>query len=245
MEKIVVGIVEDELIIADNIADSLDSLGYNVAGPAVNFTDGLEMLENEKPDIVLLDIILSGKKDGVDLAWKIREEYDLPFIFLTSHADRATVNRAKQAEPHAYLVKPFNKEELYSAIEIAMFNFSNHQRVEQAEEVPQQSGYLIKNSLFIKDKDSFNKIEFDDVLYLENDHVYINVVTTNKTYLVRSNMSEYLGKFPSNFFRVHRGYAINVEHLEQIEGDTVIIKGHKIPISKNYKSELLSKIPLG
>ncbi len=245
MKEIVVGIVEDELIIADNIADSLHSLGYKSAGPALNFTDGLEMLENEQPDIVLLDIILSGKKDGVDLAWKIKEEYDLPFIFLTSHADKATVDRAKQAEPHAYLVKPFNKDELYSAIEVAMHNFVHNKRVENESEVQPNSNYLLKDCLFIKDKDTFFKIRFDEITYLKNDHVYIEVHTAGRSYLTRSNMSEYLEKMPGNFLRIHRSYAINIDHLTQIEGDEVIIGDTRIPIAKSYKNELLSKLQIG
>lgn len=246
MEKALVGVVEDELIIADNIIDSLRSLGYDTVGPAMNFTEGLEMLEKDQPDILLLDIILSGSKDGIDLAWKIREDYNIPFIFLTSHADKATVDRAKQVDPPAYLVKPFNKDELYSAIEIAMFNHVNHGRANNANQhISEQSDYLINNSLFIKDKDCFHKIRFDDILFLKNDHVYIHVQTVEKSYLVRSNMSEYLKKLPAQFFRVHRSFAINTHHLDAIDGEHVVIREHRLPITRNYKRELLSKIAIG
>lgn len=246
MEKVLVGVVEDELIIADNIIDSLKSLGYSTVGPAMNFTEGLEMLEKDQPDILLLDIILSGSKNGIDLAWNIREDYNIPFIFLTSHADKATVDKAKQVDPPAYLVKPFNKDELYSAIEIAMFNHANRNRVsDQNQLTSKRPDYLINNSLFIKDKDCFHKIKFDDILFLKNDHVYIHVQTLDKSYLVRSNMSEYLNKLPSQFFRVHRSYAINVHHLDAIDGEYVVIKDHRIPITRNYKRELLSKIAIG
>jgi two-component system, LytTR family, response regulator LytT len=246
MKKVVVGVVEDEIIIADGIIDALQSLGYDTVGPAMNYSEALVMLEEDKPDILLLDIILSGKKDGIDLAWKIKEEYKMPFIFLTAHADKATVERAKQVDPPSYLVKPFNSDELYSAIEIALFNYSNkvvYNDLEQTRSA--QENYLIDNSLFIKIDSSFKKIEFSKILYLKNDHVYINVVTADKTYLVRSNMSQYLSKFPANFFRVHRSYAINTEHLTSIGNTSVMIGDAEIPIASNYKQELLNKVNLG
>ena len=135
MNKVKVGVVEDELIIAYNIIDALEELGYSSVGPVTNFTEGIELIKNEQPDILLLDIILSGNKDGIDLAWHIKENYNIPFIFLTSHADKSTVDRAKLVDPPAYLVKPFNKDELYSAIEIALFNFSSKSTIKRSQKI--------------------------------------------------------------------------------------------------------------
>ena len=82
MTKIKVGIVENDMIIAQGIADALTQLGYAATEPAVSYTEALEMIARERPDILLLDIRLSGRKDGIDLAWKIREDYNLPLFFL-------------------------------------------------------------------------------------------------------------------------------------------------------------------
>ncbi len=244
MKRILVGVVEDEMIIASSIITTLESLGYNTVGPALNYTQGVEMLQNEKPDILLLDIILAGKKDGIDLAWKIREEFDIPFIFLTSHADKGTIERVKQVEPPAYLVKPFNKDELYGAIEIALYNYSNKKL---AEKIPTSNdpNYLMKDSLFVKVKGSYVKIPYTDVMYLKNDNIYIEIVTAKSKYLVRSNMNEYLQKFPSNFIRVHRSYAVNTDYLDAIGSDFVTIKSQQIPLSRNFKDELLAQINIG
>ena len=84
MEKKKVLVVEDEIIIADNICDSLIDLGYEVTEPAINYTEAILIIEKEKPDIAILDIHLSGKKTGIDIAKKINENYNFPFIFLTS-----------------------------------------------------------------------------------------------------------------------------------------------------------------
>ena len=95
MSKTKIGIVEDEVIIADNLSQILEKLGYEVIEPASTYDEGLSMLQNDQPDIVLLDVHLNNKKDGIDLAWKVKDEFDIPFIFLTANADAATVERAK------------------------------------------------------------------------------------------------------------------------------------------------------
>ena len=109
MSKIKIGIVEDEMLIALGISEALKELGYDVTEVANSYTEALEMIVNEKPDILLLDIQLSGHKDGIDLAWKIKNDFQIPFIFLTANADLATVERAKNVSPQAYLIKPFRK----------------------------------------------------------------------------------------------------------------------------------------
>ena len=117
-----VGIVEDEMIIAETISLALTKLGYLPTKPAFSYESAISMLESEKPDIVLLDINLNDELDGVDLAHYINANYSLPIIFLTANSDRNTIERSKQTRPNAFLVKPFSNEDLFSAIEIALFN---------------------------------------------------------------------------------------------------------------------------
>jgi len=122
MKKIKVGIVEDEMIIAETISLALTKLGYLPTKPAFSYESAISMLESEKPDIVLLDINLNDELDGIDLAHYININYSLPIIFLTANSDRNTIERSKQTRPNAFLVKPFSNEDLFSAIEIALFN---------------------------------------------------------------------------------------------------------------------------
>src|SRR5215210_9425553 len=126
MSLLKIGVVEDELVIARTILSTLDELGYSRCGPAINYTEAMEMLELNKPDLLLVDILLSGKKDGIDVAQKLNELYQIPFIFLTANSDAETIDRAKKVKPHAYIVKPFIKEELFAAIEIAFSNFAGN-----------------------------------------------------------------------------------------------------------------------
>lgn len=117
-----VGIVEDEMIIAETIFLALTKLGYLPTKPAFSYESAISMLEKEQPNIVLIDINLNDELDGVDLAHYINSNYSLPIIFLTANSDRNTIERSKQTRPNAFLVKPFSNEDLFSAIEIALFN---------------------------------------------------------------------------------------------------------------------------
>lgn len=243
MNKVKIGVVEDEFIIAETICQTLLGLGYDVPEPAAGYTEALAMIERERPDLLLLDIQLSGSKDGIDLAWKIKEEYDIPFIFLTANADPVTVDRAKKVSPPAYLVKPFNKDDLYASIEICIYN---SRRERQSGTQKNNLNYVLKDALFVKENSCFTKILFRDILYLESDHVYIRIHTElNKVYLIRANIQDYELLFDAHlFYRIHRSYVVNLERVDSIKDRHVLVKGMEIPISRTFRGELLSRLRL-
>ncbi len=117
-------IVEDEPLIAEDIAADLIDAGYEVAGKAYEVDEALELLKVGGIDAVLLDINLGDEsgKDGIDIAKVIHETYKIPFVFLTSHADKSTIERAKPTSPGGYLLKPFQSRDLMAALEIALYN---------------------------------------------------------------------------------------------------------------------------
>ena len=117
-------IVEDESIIAAEIETTLIKLGYRIAGKARNGDKALDLLASARPDLALLDIDIKGSRDGIDLARIIRAKYDYPFVFLTAFSDRVTLNRLKDTMPYGYIVKPFNRGELLSTIELALHKFA-------------------------------------------------------------------------------------------------------------------------
>lgn len=243
MAEIKVGIVEDEMIIAQGIASALSQLGYEHTEPAISYTEALQMIDRERPDILLLDIQLSGKKDGIDLAWRVREDYDIPFIFLTANSDATTVERAKKLCPPAYLVKPFNKDDLYTSIEICLHNFAVAQ---EKKAVQEKDNYVIKDSIFVKQGNLFHKVKINDILYLESDNVYIYLYTMQDKLLVRSTLQHYLDLIDlKNFFKVHRSFAVNINHIDTITSESIFVNKREIPIGKAYRDELLALLRLG
>lgn len=128
-------IVEDEAIVATEIGFVLESLGYEIVDQVGNGDQALDLLATRNIDLVLLDIHIQGSLSGVDLAKLIREKYDFPFVFLTAHADTATLDSVKRTLPYGYIVKPFTDNDLRTTIELAIFKFQD----EKQPVFPQQS----------------------------------------------------------------------------------------------------------
>jgi two-component system response regulator LytT len=243
-KKAKICIVEDEVIIADSIHITLLSLGYDVPMPVADYETAIALLERELPDIAILDIKLRRGKDGIELAKYIRDNYDIPIIFLTANSDTATLERAKTVRPDAFLVKPFQKADIYAAIEIAMSNYSSAS--ENSPFVPRETRHLAKDSIFIKDGYYFHKVRFDDINYLSSEHVYVNIHTTQKKYLVRASLHDFLDKFDrSKIVRVHQRYAVNINKVEKINSAYVVIDNEEIPVSKSYHHALLANLNIG
>ncbi len=124
MSTIRVLIVEDDPIISEDIRDMLTNVDYNAIGVAYDKAEAIELINNETPDLVLLDINLNGNFEGFDIATHINKTRKIPFLYLTSYSGKEILERAKPTMPMGYIVKPFTEKELYSNIEVALYNFS-------------------------------------------------------------------------------------------------------------------------
>ena len=121
-------IVEDEPIIADDLADFLQSEGYFVVGIAHDSESALDMIHSETIDLVLLDINIEGSKDGIEIGRIINDQYKLPFIFITSFSDDVTMSKVVDTHPYGYIVKPFEERTLKTTISLALHNFRSEQK---------------------------------------------------------------------------------------------------------------------
>lgn len=117
-------VIEDEPIIAKSIEMTLLSHNFEQVSIAYNYNEGIEKLEKETPDLVILDINLQDRKDGIDIAEYINDNLQIPFIFLTSYSSDMVLDRAKKMIPMGYVVKPFSEKTLVSTIQIALYNYS-------------------------------------------------------------------------------------------------------------------------
>jgi DNA-binding NarL/FixJ family response regulator len=122
MSKLKVLIVEDEPVIAENLAVYLDNNDFEVSGIAYDSDEALRELKANVPDAVILDINLDSAQDGIDIAAYINRAVQVPFLFLTSYSDKDTLTRAKAVQPSGYIVKPFNEKTLLATLEIAISN---------------------------------------------------------------------------------------------------------------------------
>ena len=120
MNPIKILVVEDEVIVAEDIGFRLKKLGYIVTATVASGEEAIEKIAENRPDLVLMDIVLKGDMDGVTAAEKIRNRVDIPTVFLTAYADDQTLQRAKLTNPFGYIIKPFQQNDLRVAIEIAL-----------------------------------------------------------------------------------------------------------------------------
>jgi CheY-like chemotaxis protein len=114
-------VVEDESIIAMDVEMSLRNLGYEVTATVPSGEKAIRKVEQDKPDLVLMDIVLNGEMDGIQAAEQIRSRFRVPVVFLTAFADDKTLERAKITEPFGYITKPFQDTDLRVAVEIAIY----------------------------------------------------------------------------------------------------------------------------
>lgn len=124
-------IVEDEQIVAEDIRKSLQHLGYTVCGIASAGKEALCQVEEELPDLTLVDIVLKGDMDGIEVARRIRSEFGIPVVYLTAYDDEKTLDRARTTEPYGYLLKPFKERELHTTIEMALYKHEMEKEVEE------------------------------------------------------------------------------------------------------------------
>lgn len=237
-------IVEDNVIIADDMQSMLEEIGYEIVDNVIVYEQAVEVLKNKEVDLVLIDIILASDKTGIDLGKHIRENYNIPFIFVTSNSDRATVENAKTVKPNGYLVKPFEQQDLYTSIEIALSNFTeikNNGSKDEEEEEKLMSNKVLKDSIFVKKQHLYYRIQFGDIKFIKADNVYLEVNTVDKKFLVRSPLKDYLEKLPQHkFYRAHKSYIVNVDHIDAINSRDILINDTLIPISKEFKEFIIS-----
>ncbi|NYT06581.1 MAG: response regulator [Methanomicrobiales archaeon] len=121
MSKGTILIVEDDIIIATLLQNRLVKLGYTVVRITSTGEDAIAQTDTIRPDLVLMDIRLKGEMDGIAAAEIIRGQHDIPVIYLTSHSDDDTIERAKKTRPAGFIIKPFTDDNLKTTIEIALY----------------------------------------------------------------------------------------------------------------------------
>lgn len=242
MTKPKILISEDEVIIAEDLAASLEELGYETCA-IDSGEDTINKIREEQPNLIILDINLGGGIDGVEIGSRIRQEFNIPFIYLTAYADSATIDRAKKTEPDGFLVKPFDEKSLRSAIEIALYKHDNKEEKE-GDSVPQnpKEPEIAADYIFVKVKHRIIKVQYSEILWVEAYDNYSFIVTAEQKYLVSSTLKDMEQKLPpQNFVRVHRSYIANLDKIEALEENSVVFSKGDVPIGKSYKKTLMSR----
>ena len=216
-------IVEDQPITTLAIRKILEDLGYQIAGISTNYEESLAILRKGKPDLILIDIYLQGKKTGIDLAHKINADFKVPFIFITSHADQITIQSAKTTKPFGYIVKPFESKAIFASIEMAL-------SLADTEE---------NDILFIPDGKYKIRVSVGDLLYAQADGNYTTFITTQKKIILRKGLKEVSETILNHrkFVRIHKSYLVNTDAITSRNGSFIFLRnGDFIPLGRTYAS---------
>jgi DNA-binding LytR/AlgR family response regulator len=236
MVKTKVLIVEDEALIADNLAAIIGDLNYHVTDVCSSADEALKSIKSNPPEICLLDVNLDGEIDGIDLASMIKTRINVPHIFITSFSDANTISRARETSPSAYIIKPYTEKE----VEVNMMLVQHKKN-----DVVNLKESTDDDSFFIKDKHELIRIKFEEISYCEAADNYTIIYTLKGKHILSQTMKTVFEKLEKNgFVRVHRSYFVRFKDIESIGPNYIIIQGKEIPLSQNHRGELLSKINL-
>lgn len=252
MEKIKILVVEDQKIIAKDLAGLLTSWDYQVVGTCATGEEALKLFMTEEPDIALVDIQLLGFMDGITVVERFNAMRPIPIVYLTAQADSKTVERAKASSPAAYLLKPFDERTLQISLELAFDAFEKLQLQQlQAAEPTKLLAHEVKLSsdtilayngaVFIKQNFRFVKLATRELIYIEASRTYAYLVTTQHRHIIRMPLVAVLEKLQiEEIIRVHRSFAINIRHVQEFNDEEITLSnGKTIPFTTAYRDDFL------
>jgi len=210
-------IVEDEVLIADYIKDILENNGSENISMAHSVKEARDKMRDWQPDIILMDINLEGNLEGISLSQEKND--DAQIIFITGQTDSKTVEDALKISPQSYLTKPIREVDLLTAIKIII----NKKQ---------------KQYVFVKDGYDDIKLKLNDIIYIQSDKNYLDIITTNSKFTIRNTLLEFCKQLPSSFKQIHRSTFVNSDFIEKISSDEVFAKGYKLSLSRNYRQNL-------
>ncbi len=232
-------IVEDEMLIAANIAMQLENIGYEILGITPRGEEAIKIAQNDKPDLILMDINLKGELDGIKTAIAIQKNSATPIIYLTANTDDSNFQRAKATNPYAFISKPFKKLDLQHAIELA----SERILQENSEQKANNEKFVLEDRIFVKQNELMCKILIQDILYLEADRNYCQVYTHDKNYLLVNTLKNMEDKLPADSFqRIHRSFIVNLNHVNEFNHNHLTVGNKILPMSKELRAALVARL---
>ena len=252
IEKINILIVEDESIVALDLATALHQDGYEVIGIADRAEEAIRLFNQHAVDVVLMDIQLVGPKDGIDTVVDLMNIRQTPVIYLTALMDNAIVERVKHTYPFAFLAKPYQISNVRIAIELALNSFAvqkaRHEqgRVLSLNAAATASGptkepiLQMGDYVFIKYNYQFVKVGLTDIQFVQADRNHISLHTSDKKFVLRLSLSQLFDRLLfDRLIRIHRSYAVNIDAIQSFTEQTVLTGKGELPIGRNYKEDFL------
>ena len=231
MKKNKIYVVEDMAMSRAALINMLTKNDFEVLGSAANAEMAWDEIQNLDIDLILLDINLAGKLDGIWLAEKIRKNMTISIVFLTAYSDDETLQKLSLLNPNGYLLKPYNKATLITTINIAL---------QQFRALSTKPNITNDATIVIESGGKKIKFQISRIHFIQSDGNYIEIHLKEKNYIVRDKLLNFLDNLPENnlFRQVHLRYIININLIESITSKSVFINNIEIPVSKKFRNIL-------
>lgn len=247
--ELLILIVEDDFIIAENLKENLSAMGYGYVIHGSNSDEGIKLYKKHKPDLCLVDIHLAGSElDGIEMVHKHKLGENVPVIYLTAFADDTIRERALRTKPAGYLIKPSSKVQIDVAIDVALNNYYQSQQQEESvtqskTDTEEYKFFKVKN----KDYERYEKVFLKDIIFLKAEGSYTRVYMGTKMSLLSMNLTKTLEMLNiPDLIRCHRSFAVNLLNVHSVDQNFFYVlnnaKVEDIPISEQYKSKVNSRI---
>lgn len=224
MNNAAILIVEDEILIAEDLKDTLKSLGFNNIDMAHDKESALQKMKSFAPQVILLDVHLENETDGIAIGRLLQENRSCQFIYVTAHSDVEMVKQIIQTSPAGYITKPVKKSDLFASVGLALSKFD-----------PPQSKH---KTLQFKDGYETIIINTDSICYVEAEGNYLNVFCDDKKYVLRQSLESFIEEADSDFlFKIHRSYVVNIFKIIRYSKKEIFIGSKSLPISRSVKDE--------
>ncbi len=213
-------IVEDEVLIAGFIEETLNDSNYLNTKISYNYEDALSEMHHFSPDIILMDINLNGHQTGIELS--VNKNLNASVIFLTGQHDSITMHKALSTTPDSYLTKPIKRADLFAAINLAV---------------------LKKESLTFTFKDGHNTVylNYNEILYVNADGNYLQIHTDTKKYTIRRSLTDILKDLPDAIFKqIHRSYVVNSHKITRKSKGKIFLGNIELPLSRKHDKVFLN-----
>lgn len=235
-------VVEDDLSFALDLEMVLQAMDYFVSGRADTGAKALQMIKEDKPDLILMDIDLNGVMSGIDVADKVKH-LSIPILFITSQLDKPSYDQAAKSNMLGYLTKPISKFSLKSSIMMAIYNAHYlSKEKENTENLNTDEHIITKNCFFFKKDNVYKKVLTRDISYVMSQRNYCDIHTqSEKVFVARIPIGELEEILPPHFIAVHRQFIVNLHLVDSYSRRTNIltIGQSQIPVSKSKKKQFI------
>lgn len=243
MTNVKIYLVEDDPIVALDIERMLNEIGYLLVGTSDNANEAIKNIAKMDVDLVLMDINIKGRMNGIEVAKKV-VEMEIPVIFLTGLEEPQVFQAAREVSSFGYLVKPVSRFTLQSNIDVALSSASNRIPLANSVSIVEEQKKL-NDTFFFKSGDKYIKVRTSDILVVEANGNYSIIYTSKRKFAIKTPLKEMKLKLSSLLFvQVHRSCIVQLTEIESINitDMTISVNNREISIGKSYKAALLQKL---